>query len=265
MRLDIGIKNFFFVLYFISHMLGVNFTSSALSQSESQRIDLLTKALEAQDQGRDEDAIQIYNQVIKQGFVNGHLYYNLGISYYKSSRIGEAMAAFLAARRYLPRNADVRANLKFVQGKIKDKLEAEKSLGIFAKIYPLTDWFTKREISYLTLLVTLFISLITTFGIYFEKYKKMAVYGWFGFAIPCILCLFLMLKWVADPRWGAIKSQDGAKVFSGPGDTYTLLFSLQVGAPVYLGGQVRQNYLPIEISDGKKGWVALDHVAFFGE
>lgn len=232
---------------------------------ESPQRDLLAKALEAQDQGRDEEAISLYQRVIQGGHINGHLFYNLGISYYRASQIGEAMAAFLAARRYLPRHPDVCANLKFVQSKIVDKLETQRPQGVASYLYALTDWFTKKEIAYLACYTSLFVSVLTMIGIYHKKYKMLAVYGWVSFVVPCILCLLLLVKWIGDPRWGAINAPDGAKVYSGPGDHHTLLFTLHVGAPVFLSGQDRQNYLPIEISDGKKGWVSLSQVAFFGE
>jgi tetratricopeptide (TPR) repeat protein len=238
---------------------------SAEFSNEASHIELLRKALEAQDKGRDEEAIGLYQQVIDGGHVNGHLFYNLGISYYKVAKIGEAMAAFLAAKRYLPRHPDVLANLKFVQTKILDKLDATRPDGFTSHLYSLTDWFTKKEIAYLAFFATIFVSTLTMIGIYNKKYRILALYGWISFIVPCILCLFLLLKWMGDPRWGAIKAPEGAKVYSGPGDNHTLLFSLQVGAPVFLSGKDRQNFVPIEISDGKKGWVSLSQVAFFGE
>ena len=270
-KVVVAMKDRFSARYLLAQMvvsaLIISFlgVSASTLARENRRLELLTKALEAQDQGRDDAAIELYREVIQDGLINGHLFYNLGISYYKSARMGEAMAAFLAAQRYLPRHPDVRANVKFVQSKIGDKLEAERPAGFMARVYRITDWFTKKEIAYLALLSTLIISVVTLVGIFYQKYRVLTTYGWMSFLIPCALCFMLMLKWIGDPRWGAIRSNEGAKVYSGPGENHTLLFTLQVGAPIFLSGQERQNYLPIEISDGKKGWVSANQVAFFGE
>jgi hypothetical protein len=232
--------------------------------AQSQK-EILVSALEAQDKGDDPRAIELYEKVIKDGLVNGHLFYNLGISYFKAQKIGEAMAAFLAARRYLPRDPDVRANLKFVQSKIVDKLEPSLTTSIGKKLSVFVDWFTKKELIIACFVMLMLVSGATFIGLVVDRVGILGRYGWYGFILPIVMGGLVLAKELQDPRWGAIKFQDGAKVYSGPGETHTLLYTLQVGAPVFLTGAERQNYLPIEISDGKKGWVLAAQVAYFGE
>ncbi len=243
-------------------LLGLQGSRDVLAQSQTE---ILVSALEAQDKGDDPKAIELYEKVIKEGLVNGHLYYNLGISYFKTQKIGEAMAAFLAAKRYLPRDPDVKANLKFVQSKIADKLEPSLASSIWKRLSVFVDWFTKKELIIACFVTLMLVSSITFIGLVMPRVEVLGRYGWFGFILPILLGGLVLIKEFQDPRWGAIKFQDGAKVYSGPGETHTLLYTLQVGAPVYLTGAERQSYLPIEISDGKKGWVLAAQVAYFGE
>src|SRR4051812_4508999 len=66
----------------------------------------LDAASAAYDRGDYATATARYEQAVAAGDENGHLFYNLGLSYYREHRLGDAMAAFLAARRLLPRDPD---------------------------------------------------------------------------------------------------------------------------------------------------------------
>lgn len=49
---------------------------------------------------------------------SGHLYYNLGNVYFSKGEMGKALLHYEKAKRRIPRDMDVRANLKFVQTKL---------------------------------------------------------------------------------------------------------------------------------------------------
>lgn len=76
-----------------------------------------------------------YNELIKNGFAGGHLYYNLGNIAYRRGKIGEAIRNYEIALRFIPRNTDLRANLKFVGKKRLDQFSGvpfwEKFLEVF--------------------------------------------------------------------------------------------------------------------------------------
>jgi tetratricopeptide (TPR) repeat protein len=74
--------------------------------------------VEAYDRGDYKTAISEFDSLQKK-HESGHIYYNLGNSYFRNSQLGESMAAFLAARRLMPSNPDVKANIDFVQKKSK--------------------------------------------------------------------------------------------------------------------------------------------------
>lgn len=262
MKKRLRTMSLFMSLFMFTLIALCGITTSLAAQSQR---DLLVSALEAQDKGEDQKAIELYEKVVTQGLVNGHLYYNLGISYFKTQKIGEAMAAFLAARRYLPRDPDVGANLMFVQSKIADKLEPTLFDSAWKKFGLLVEWFTKRELILAAFVTLMIVSAFTLVGLLVPRFGGVARLGGVGFIVPTLIGGLVLIKDLQAPRWGAIKTQEGAKVYSGPGDSHTLLYALQVGAPVFLTGDERQKFLPIEISDGKKGWVLASQVAYYGE
>ena len=49
------------------------------------------------DAGNFQQAADDYLALLDGGHINGHIFYNLGVAYYHMQRLGEAMAAFLAA------------------------------------------------------------------------------------------------------------------------------------------------------------------------
>jgi tetratricopeptide (TPR) repeat protein len=70
--------------------------------------------------GRYEDAAGRYEQILERRLENGAVYYNLGNALLKSGRRGEAVWAYLKARRWLPRDPDVAANLEYAQSLVPE-------------------------------------------------------------------------------------------------------------------------------------------------
>src|SRR3990167_758545 len=93
--------------------------------SSSVFAESLTDATTAYDQSDFKKSISVYEHLIAQGVHNGSVYYNLANSYFRTGEKGKAVAAYLTARRLLPRDPDVKANLKFVHDQSVDKLSVE--------------------------------------------------------------------------------------------------------------------------------------------
>lgn len=73
--------------------------------------------------GRFAEAAAQYESLVAEGVVDGSLYYNLGNAYFKGGRIGSAILNYERARRALPGDPDVEANLVFVNERIADRVE----------------------------------------------------------------------------------------------------------------------------------------------
>jgi tetratricopeptide (TPR) repeat protein len=66
-------------------------------------------------EGRYRDAARAYEAVLERGVESGPLHFNLGNAYFKSGQVGLAIAEYERARRLLPRDPDVRANLDYAE------------------------------------------------------------------------------------------------------------------------------------------------------
>jgi tetratricopeptide (TPR) repeat protein len=220
------------------------------------------RALAAMDQGDYQTAVTIYEGAVEEGARNGDLFYNLGICYQRLKRPGEAVAAFLAARRYLPRDPDVGANLRFVLANVPDKLDTELDGGLMARMGFWIDRFTVREFAYASAAAFAMCGLVLLSATLLTRWRPWRPALAALLAVPMLLAVSAALRAASDHPWGAV-AKPLAKVLSGPGASNTAIFELREGAPfAVLSGEV-SDYWQIELSDGKKGWIARSETKVF--
>lgn len=235
--------------------------SSAHAAATDASPALVSEATAAFDKGDYDTAITKYEQALSIGHVNGHLYYNLGIAYFRKARTGDAMAAFLAARRYLPRDPDVRANIRFLTARVRDKLETESPGGTF---HALAFWVrrtTPRELAVTFALASVLVAFFLTATTLVPGLRRIRSWALIAVSIPAVLAFALAISVHGDEVWGAV-ARSQAQVYSGP-DKNTLVFELQEGAPFRTFARSDTGFWGIELSDGKKGWVADSDVKVF--
>jgi tetratricopeptide (TPR) repeat protein len=65
--------------------------------------------------GQYEAAAKEYEDVLRSGVHSGNLYFNLGNAYFKAGETGKAILNYERARRLMPADPDLRANLAYAQ------------------------------------------------------------------------------------------------------------------------------------------------------
>jgi tetratricopeptide (TPR) repeat protein len=63
------------------------------------------------------NAAALYQQLVDQRYANGNLYYNLGNAYFKMRQKGLAILYYQKAKRLIPGDADLKANLSYAADK----------------------------------------------------------------------------------------------------------------------------------------------------
>lgn len=215
------------------------------------------------DAGKYADAATAFERIARSGHRNGHVFYNLALAYYRQGDFGRAMAAVLAARDLLPRDPDVKSNLKFLEGRLQDKLSVTAPVSTSERLMGFwIDGLSVRELLLATFVTALLATGVILAFFFVPKLRPYRVRGLVAVALPVIAATLLATKWSMRETWGAI-IPEGAKVYSGPSETNTLLFSLNPGAPVRVADGNNGGYRMITLSDGKKGWVAQKDLAVF--
>jgi tetratricopeptide (TPR) repeat protein len=82
------------------------------SESAAQTLAAANQLLEA---GHIDEAIQIYEQLVRQGVSDSALFYNLGNAYLSQGNSGQALLNYQQAALLDPRDADIRFNLALAQ------------------------------------------------------------------------------------------------------------------------------------------------------
>lgn len=219
----------------------------------------------AYQEGRYEDAIVAYQRAISGGADNGHLYYNLGNTQYRLDRIGEAIASLRRAKRQLPRNEDILANLSLVREAVTDDLGPldERSRPLRIVLWP-ADNLSPAELKRLTLAAYTCFWLAMALWVYRrgKGARRLLIVMTLTLAYGAILefCTTRSRAGHATLNLGgedtvpAVVIAAEAAVRSGNGDNFQAVFMLHDGAEV-LAGEVRDDWVRIFLPGDREGWV----------
>lgn len=209
-------------------------------------------------QGKYDEAIKFYQMILSKNIKNGFVYYNLGNAYFKQNNLGKAILNYERAKIYLPRDNDVRFNLRFANSQTRDRF-SESDENPFTKIilfiYHIFDINTLFVIIYLIFLLLLSSLIIKWFN------KKLIFLMWnrkiftHGLILFFLLFFILMIKIVESKTTTlAIILADEINIKSGPSETYTDIFNLHSGTKVRIRKQNNDWFL-ISIPNGYNGWI----------
>ncbi len=140
-------------------------------------------------------AVALYRQAIADEGPSAKLYYNLGNSYYRVGKPGEAVLAYERALRLDPTDADVRHNLEFVNSRLTDRPGERgtffgNALDAVAKVASPDTWawltFALFALTAASLLVYLFLDNVTL--------RKIGFFGGIVTLLCCCAGLWISLR-----------------------------------------------------------------------
>lgn len=91
-------------------------------------------------EGNFTDAAAAYEKISVSAPSSSAVYFNLGNAWFKSGKIGQAVAAYRRAERLAPRDADIRANLQFVRNQVQGPSFALNPVQRWLAILTLNEW-----------------------------------------------------------------------------------------------------------------------------
>jgi tetratricopeptide (TPR) repeat protein len=91
------------------------------------------------EQGDYASAIAAYERLLEGGRSSAALHFNLGNAWFKSGRTGQAIWHYRVARELSPRDADVRANLRFARNQVGAPV-SEGRLQRWVGLLSLNEW-----------------------------------------------------------------------------------------------------------------------------
>lgn len=206
-----------------------------------------------------EKAATLYENLIRSGMTNGEIYYNLGNSYFKMGMLGKAILNYRLAELYLPRDEDLKANLRYARQLTKDRIEEKQFLPFLNEF---CFWYSKLNLKELLMVFLLFHGLfwaLATTRIFWKRgYQNSLLL--INLALVLVLGCSLALKgYNQSHKIGGVVLAREVTVRAGNGMKNTALFQLHDGAEFKILEQ-DGDWFKVELGDGKRGWVPSKYV-----
>ena len=238
-------------IFFCLVTLGISQPLFADDQSGKERFE---RANALYEKGDSEKALEIYRELVRQGFSGSPLYYNLGNIYYEQGNRGLSILWYERAKKLDPRDADIQFNLSLARSHIKNASEP--------LIQNLLSFFTTKELAwFLTFFIWGFfivLGLVTLNWVRGETWPGVTL--WSMGILLGLTALWLGFNVAYDTKPFAIVHLPPGEVRRGPGPDYAVGFTIPVGSKVIVLNK-RPEWTQVGVpQEGLKGWIPTKEI-----
>ena len=210
--------------------------------------------------GKYAEAAAAYEQILAQGIESGAVQYNLGNAYLKAGDVGRAVLAYERARRLIPGDPDLAANLGFARESARDVSEPPVLARIafpFAERLSTAALATSAAIAWWILWLSLGLgALVPAAG---AASRGLAVAS--GLAFALVASSGAWRWWTLEhPTTAVVVAHDDVTVRSEPSPTATALFVATPGTVLRVE-RTREDAALVTSRDGRRGWLATSALA----
>lgn len=224
---------------------------------------LFDEATDFYAEGKYEQAIQNYEQILETGKTSVEVYYNLGNAYYKMDKVGPSIYYYNKALQIDPSNADVQNNLLFAQEKTIDVIQEAPQTGWDNFINKLISTF---DFNTWAVWAIIFAIALMVFGswYYFATGTglKRILFMLGGLSIiACGLSLVFAFQQqnIQQSKRFAVVFDREAKVYAEPNHNSAEAFTLHEGTKVKVLDNFR-GYNQIKLADDSRGWISGESI-----
>lgn len=229
----------------------------AWSTDQKGRFEAGNKAYRA---GDFKQAIDVYQELIREKAYSGVLYLNLGNAFYRNQQTGEAILIYERGLKVEPRNEDIRYNLNYVRSRLEYSIKDTRNWYVKA-LESLMNRFSAHEAILACLFAYFLIISSWAFVLFFRQGLP---WGWIR---KFLLIQFVLTLAVAGIKYvqthmirDAIVIAKQAEVRYGPSSTDQVSFRLGQGLKVYVVDH-QEDWSRILLTNGESGWVKNSLIA----
>jgi len=205
------------------------------------------------------DAAAEYERVLAAGVESGPLYFNLGNAYFKTGDIGRSVLAYERARRLMPADPDLHANLRFA----REGAEPDAPPLVARILFPLATRLASdtllRLASGLWMLVMLLAIARRLVPALDAVGRRTVVVASALLVVVATSAAYRVLA-IDLPSWAVVVARQGATVRFEPSESGTAHFTVPTGAKLRVLSS-REQWSQVERTDGTRGWIAADAIA----
>jgi tetratricopeptide (TPR) repeat protein len=209
------------------------------------------------------EAAVLYQQLISRDYVSAELFYNLGNTYFKLSRLGYAIFYYEKARQLDPHDDDIQFNLALSELRLKDKIVTPPDFFVYAYAKVFIHTLSKTAWAVLTLVflyvfvAALLIRILLPQGRLWRMSKTVMAAAWS--LLFCFGAIFGVRLYSDRMNKEAIILSASADIRSEPDEGSLTVFVLHEGSKVKIRSD-KDLWYEIKLKDGKIGWVKYDEL-----
>lgn len=219
---------------------------------------LFEEATQLYADGKFEQAIKKYEQIIENDQVSTAVYYNLANAHYKLNHIAPSIYNYEKALQLSPNDEDVKNNLAFAQNMTLDAIEEAPQTGISKSFKNVISFFDYNSWAWLSIVFSVLFAasaLLYYFATSTVKKRLFFVTGLLSiiFLIVSVSFAYLQFGWQQSKEFAIIFTEEIA-VKAEPNTKAEEVFTLHEGTKVKVLDNFN-NYTKIELADKKQGWM----------
>jgi tetratricopeptide (TPR) repeat protein len=205
-------------------------------------------------------AIEAYEKISRSGFESGHLYYNLGNSYFKKGELGRALLNYERAKLFIPHDSDLRSNYDFVTGalNVPERYSSEK--WFFRWLDRFFDGIGMNGLTILASVLWIVTLLLLAVRLFIPAIKQYAAGGVIVLSALLIVCVVALARKIDYYQHGAIVTSAEVEVKFEPSSGATTYFKLAEGNSVDIIDR-SAGWIKIRRPDSKIGWVPASSIS----
>jgi hypothetical protein len=218
---------------------------------------LFKKGNQSYEEGKFEQAIEEYEEILNLGIRDFRVFYNLGNAHFRQKQLGKAILNYRRALALRPRDEDAQANLSYIKLYTLDKIEEQKINPLSTMLHSFLNLWSVDEFAVLT---SVFYTLSMFFGI-LMLFRGPKRYLRLGFvAVLVLMVIFgssLLAKIYYESVDHGVVIAAQVQIRSGPGDDYVLQVTGHEGLEFQLDGE-SEGWYRISLPNGIRGWIPRD-------
>jgi tetratricopeptide (TPR) repeat protein len=215
-------------------------------------------------EGDFDSALERYAQILDDGLESGVLYYNIGNTYFKLGELGPAILYYERARRLMPGDGDLLANLDLARSLTADDIAPLPGFWLFRAVSWWVELLPRRALVWLVAIAYL-IAIAAAILVILRPSTVLAAWGRrlaiAGATVTLVFGVNLAVRelGVGAAEEAVIMAKETA-VQSAPSDDGALqIFAVHEGTKVRTDRR-SDAWIEIILEDGKVGWVRADQL-----